>query len=105
MTSELEIPRGSVEFVGATVTEVNGLDLNQATIKMAVTASGSTHTWLTAQWDGAQWTDDDGTHRKVRTSAPVTFAADAATGSYTIYVQPTDSPETPIVRAGVIKLV
>jgi len=105
MTSELEMPRGSVDFVGATVTEVNGLDLNQATIKMAVTASGSDHTWLAAQWDGAQWTDEDGTHRKVRTSSPVTFAVDATTSSYTIYVQLTDSPEVPILRAGVIKMI
>lgn len=104
MTSELEIPRGSVEFVGATVTEVNGLDLNQATIQIAVTASGSTHTWLSAGWDGAQWTDEDGTHRKVKTTDPVTFAADGPS-AYTVYVKPTDTPETPILRAGVIKMI
>jgi hypothetical protein len=90
-------PRGTVEYVKATVTADVALTM---TVQIALTNSGSTHTWLPAEWTGSS-----GTMRTARTSSAVTF--DVATypkSTYQVYVKLTDAPEAPIIRAGQITI-
>jgi hypothetical protein len=86
-------PRGTVEFVSATVTA--DVTLNAQTVKIAI-SRGDTHTWLDAIWVGAS-----GTTRKARTQSPITFDATTYPAStYGVYVKVTDDPEVPVIRAG-----
>lgn len=86
-------PRGTSEFVKATVT--SDVTLDDQTVKIAI-SRGDDHTWLDAHWLG-----DAGTTRKVRTDSPVTFSTENYPAlTYTVFVKVTDDPEAPIIRVG-----
>jgi hypothetical protein len=94
MNTSTAIPRGSTEYVEATVTIDVTLDM---TVELALTRGNNDHTWLPATWEG-----DPGTTRTARTTVPVTFDDDYPHTAYTLYARLTDTPEEPIIRAGTI---
>lgn len=91
MTTKLTIPRGSVEYVEATVTADLTLDM---TIELSL-SRGNTHTWLPATWQGAA-----GTTRVAQTTSPITFGDDYPYSSYSLYARLADAPEAPIIYIG-----
>lgn len=97
--SDLTIPRGSVEYVTATVTADVALT-DATTVRLALTRRGEDHDWIDAAWTGAE-----GTTRACRTSNPVTFDTDTIPGDLVdVFIQLTDSTEIPIIEAGTIKI-
>lgn len=97
MAREIEIPRGSAEYVKAVVTADVNLSM---TVEMALTKTGAAHTWLPAEWTGSV-----GLTRTARTTAAQTFStANYPASSYQVYVRLTDTPELPIVKAGTVKV-
>lgn len=88
------IPRGSTEYVEATVTVDVPLDM---TVELALTRGNNDHVWLPATWQG-----DVGTTRTARTTNPVTFDDDYPRSAYSLFARLTDTPEEPIVRVGTV---
>ena len=86
------IPRGSIEYVTATVTA--DVDL---TMPAEISVSrGTASTWLPATWVG-----EVGKTRTLRTTDVIDFSeVDYPAGTYTVRVRLTDSPEVPVIRAG-----
>jgi hypothetical protein len=99
-----EIPNGSIDYIGGTVTDSNGNPLAM-TVDIAVTPAwdtDATHTWLPASWIGAA-----GATRQCQTVNPVNTAA--LTGGsdgarYGVYVRLTNTPALPIIQVGWIVL-
>ncbi len=84
------LQRGSTEFVVADVTEIGGQPLTGATVGMAIVPYGTQPTvWSTptVEFDGTS---------QLSASLLVT----AAEGTWAVYVRLTDSPEQPILLAG-----
>jgi hypothetical protein len=99
MSQPVTIPRGSVEYVKARVTADVTLD-DTVGVAISLLPSGtSTHTWLAGEWTG---TAD--TQRVARTSSAVTFDTAYPGSTYSVYVKLTDSPESPILAAGTLKV-
>jgi hypothetical protein len=96
----IEIPRGSVEYLHTPVTS----DVTLADVMVVAIAVGrtgtETYTWLPATWEGTA-----GTTRTARTTSAVTLsAASYPLRKYTIYVKLTDTPEAPIIDAGTLTI-
>lgn len=89
-------PRGTEEFI--TATAVADRTLAAQTVEIAI-SRGDTHVWLPAEWIG-----DPATTRKARTVDTVVFGDDYPRSTYEVFVRVSDSPEVPIMRAGVIKI-
>lgn len=104
----LNIVRGSIQYLDAKIT----LDIDPTgTVAIAITHNGDTKTWLPAGYTGASTpgVDDQGNDtwtRKARTSDPIDFSDPTYDdhSDYLVYVQPTDTPEAPILPAGSITL-
>lgn len=93
-----DYPRGTTEFVKATVTS-GGTTLDTQVVKIALSRSDD-HTWLDAHWIG-----DAGTTRSARTDSPVIFSdAGYPARSYGVFVKVTDDPEVPIIHVGTITI-
>lgn len=93
----IAIPRGSTEYVEASVTADVTLNMG---VELALTRGGTGHVWIPATWQG-----DPGTTRTARTAAPVTFDDDYPQPSYTLYARLTDTPEEPIIRVGTVYVI
>lgn len=91
MTNPLRLPQGTVEYVKTPVTASVSLDAQTVVISIDNKA-----TWLPAVWTG-----DVGPVRTARTSNPVTFSTK---GPMHVYVKVTDTPEIPIMNAGLIQV-
>lgn len=87
----LNIPRGSVEYITATVTADVPLTMP---VELSL-SRGDTHTWLPATWEGAP-----GETRNVRTLNVVTFDDTYEASAYSVCVRLTDNPEMPVIDAG-----
>lgn len=82
-------PIGSIEYIAATVTA--NVPLDAQTVELSV---DSGVTWLAAEWTG-----DVDTTRACRTTDPVAFP----TRTYhRCMVRLTDTPEVPVMVAGVV---
>lgn len=88
------IPRGSTEYIEATLTLDVPLDM---TVELALTRGNNDHVWLPAVWIGTV-----GTTRTAQTATPVTFDDDYPRSNYTLYARLTDTPEEPIIRVGTV---
>lgn len=103
MTS-IVIPRGSVEYVTATVTLTNppGAVLGAQAVAISIRPDDdTTHVWLPATWVGAT----PAATRQARTTSPVTFdTAGYPARTYWVFVRLVDNPETPILQAGTITI-
>lgn len=95
VTKPVYFPVGSLEYLTVTVTADVPLD-NQP---VSVSIDGA-ETWLPCVWQG-----DAGTTRKARTTSPITFEPIDGRRSMTVTVKVTDSPEVPLIRAGVVQLI
>lgn len=98
-----EIPTGSVDFVKATVTDLNGNPLTMG-VEIAITRAGETaHAWLPAGWLGAAEAE-----RECQTISPVdTAILDSVPGDgtrYGVYVRLDNSPAHTILQVGWIVL-
>lgn len=106
MTGSITIPRGSVEYVTATVTLTNppGAVLGAQTVTISIrpdTNPPTAHVWLPATWVGAT----PAATRQARTTSPVTFdTAGYPARTYWVFVRLVDNPETPILQAGTITI-
>lgn len=85
--SKRTIYRDSIEYISATVTA--DVTLDAQAVKISVDDKA---TWLTAAWTG-----DPGTTRSCRVLLNGTNMP--AAGERPVFVQITDSPETPIIAA------
>jgi hypothetical protein len=90
----ISIPRGSVEYVEATLVADVSLDMG---VEIALGRGSETKTWLPAVWAG-----DSGTTRTARTASPVEFDDTYPRSAYSLYVRLTDTPEEPITRVGTV---
>lgn len=89
------IPRGSVEYIEAVIETAD--DPASATVQLAVTAAGGTHSWLSAGWvadavfDTARqvWT------RTARTTS-VVMMANYPASTYTVFAKVTLGAEAAI---------
>jgi hypothetical protein len=100
-----EIPTGSVDFVKATVTDLNGNTLTVG-VEIAITRAAdpdAVHTWLPATWLGTAAAE-----RECQTTRPVdTAVLDGVPGDgtrYGVYVRLDNSPAHPILQVGWIVL-
>lgn len=91
----LNIPRGSIEYITATVTADIPLTMP---VELSL-SRGDTHTWLPATWEGAP-----AETRNVRTTNVVTFDDTYPQKSYSVMVRLADNPETPLIRAGELEI-
>lgn len=90
---ELEIPRGSVEYLRAKVKA--DVDLGSTGVALAIVRGDETPTWLPGTW-----VDTTGSTRVARTTAVVSFDATSyPLNIYTVKVKLTDSAEAPILHA------
>jgi hypothetical protein len=95
MTKNLSIPRGSVEYIEATVTADVSLTMP---VELSL-SRGTTHTWLPATWQGAA-----GTTRTAQTTAPITLGDDYPAAAYSLFARLTDTPEQPIIACGMVTI-
>lgn len=108
MSDQSTYPRGTVEYLQATVTA--DVDLTTQPVTIAVgNIDPSTGSWLAASWSGASWTSLDPEtnqtlyHRVCKTDTPVAFTEGAFPDLATYYevgVKIVDSPEIPVMSAG-----
>lgn len=91
----LNIPRGSIEYITATVTADVPLTMP---VELSL-SRGDQHTWLPATWEGTP-----GETRNVRTTNVVTFDDTFEHRTYSVCVRLTDNPEVPIVNAGSLNI-
>ena len=80
------IPRGSVEYIEAVIETAD--DPASATVQLAVTAAGGTHSWLSAGWvaDAVFDTARQVWIRTARTTSVVTLsAANYPASTYTVF--------------------
>jgi hypothetical protein len=91
--SEIVVTVGSVEYLYADVTADRELDSQP--VEMAVDTNPAS-----ADWAEATWVGDPGLTRSCRILLDGTLAA----GKYSVYVRITDTPEVPVVKAGVLRV-
>lgn len=87
MTTQIDIPAGSIEFLKASIT--SDVELNAQTVQISIDGKA---TWLPAVWVGTV-----GTTRTARTSSVVTWST---RGSFFVFAKIGDNPESPIVKCG-----
>jgi hypothetical protein len=92
IVTAVNFPAGSIEYVVVTVTS----DVTLGTQPVVLSLDKGV-TWLPCTWVG-----DPGTTRKARTTDTVTF--DPAMPATEVLVRVTDTPEVPIIRAGVLNV-
>lgn len=93
MSTEIEMEKGSIEYLYADVT--SDIALDQQAVEIAIAPTVQTAVWLTAAWTG-----DAGNDRTCRVLLDGTLAA----GKYMIFVKIHDNPEIPIIKAGSLKV-
>lgn len=102
----LEIAATSVEYVKVpvSVTESGAaVDPTADTVQMAFTTGSGPESgdWKTASWETDATTTPDTYYARCLVGSAVTLAA----GTYTVWVKVTDSPETPVKRAGLVRVI
>lgn len=85
---------GTEEYVRVKVTELTGAEIG---------IGGSVSILLAGQEHPAVWEGDAGAIQTARTADPVDFAG-WSPGLYSRFVRFTDSPETPLLDAGPIRV-
>lgn len=105
--TDIEIPRGSLEYITPTVRCNFDLDM---TVQIAIgRESPDVYTWLDAEWVGESVAvilrgNIPGFSRGCQTVEPVAIDETYA-GSQTVYVKLTDNPEAPIIPADKLKVI
>ena len=101
--------RGTIEYLKADVTDHEAEAVEDASLDGTIAFSiDEGQTWLDAEWVGDVFlkATDDGLRatRVARTQQPVDTTA-LTEPRYDVWVKLTDSPETPIMRAGTLRLI
>ena len=87
----LNIPRGSIEYVTATITADVTLDM-PAELSLS---RGNLHNWVPATWENTP-----AETRNLRTTNVITFGDAYPHTSYTVMIRLADNPEAPLINAG-----
>lgn len=93
MSTEIEMEKGSIEYLYADV--VSDVTLDQQVVEMALAETLASVTWLPAAWMGAS-----GLARTAR----VLLDGTVAEGKYQVFVKIHDNPEVPIIKAGTLRI-
>ena len=102
-----EIAASSVEYVRVPVSATasgSAVDPTADTVVMAFMATASepgASDWKTASWETDATTTPDTYYARCLVGSAVTLTA----GTYTVWVKVTDSPETPVKRAGLLRVI
>lgn len=102
-----EIASSSVEYVRVPVSASAAgvaVDPTADTVQMAFLATASAPVsgdWKTASWETDASTNPDTYYARCLVGSAVTLTA----GTYTVWVKVTDSPETPVKRAGLLRVI
>lgn len=100
----------SIEYVRVPVAaREDGAAVNPttSTVEMAVKTSGvpSGGDWKTAAWETDATTTPDTYYARILVGTGTAIGALAAGDTYSVWVRITDSPETPVKRAGFLRVV
>lgn len=102
-----EIAASSVEYVRVPVSATasgSAVDPTADTVQMAFLATAAAPAsgdWKTASWETDATTTPDTYYARCLVGSAVTLTA----GTYTVWVKVTDSPETPVKRAGLLRVI
>lgn len=102
-----EIAASSVEYVRVPVSATasgSAVDPTADTVQLAFMATASAPSsgdWKTASWETDTGTTPDTYYARCLVGSAVTLTA----GTYTVWVKVTDSPETPVKRAGLLRVI
>lgn len=102
-----EISTASVEYVRVAVSATaSGSAVNPTgdTVQMAFidgTATPASGDWKTASWETDTGTEPDTYYARCLVGSAVTLTA----GTYSVWVKVADSPETPVRRAGLLRVI
>lgn len=102
-----EISAASVEYVRVPVSATASgaaVDPTADTVQMAFIATAAApgvSDWKTASWETDATTTPDTYYARCLVGSAVTLTA----GTYTVWVKVTDSPETPVKRAGLLRVI
>lgn len=96
MTTEIEIPQGSVEYLYADVTCDRILDEQPVALAIATVITSVD----ADEWEEAEWVGDPDNARSARLLLDGSLPA----GKYQVFVRITDTPEVPIVKAGTLRV-
>ena len=91
--STVTMPHGSVEYLKGTVTADHDLDTQPVEVAVTATSHPGDDDWTVADWAG-----DIGTTREWR----LLLDGSLDIGGYYVNVRLTDTPESPIVGAGML---
>lgn len=91
--SDVEMVTGSVEYLHVDVT--CDVVLDQQPVEIGLGSTVDKATWTSAAWEG-----DAGTTRTCR----ILLDGSLAASKYNVFVKIHDTPEIPIVRAGVLRI-
>ena len=104
----VEVSASSVEYVRVPVYAKNNgavYDPTGDTVHMAFMSSTATpgaSDWKTASWETDATTDPDTYYARCLVGSAVTLTAGT---TYHVWVKVTDSPETPVKRAGLLRAI
>ena len=102
-----EIAASSVEYVRVPVSASEAgstVDPTADTVQMAFISGASAPAsgdWKTASWETDATTTPDTYYARCLVGSAITLTA----GTYTVWVKVTDSPETPVKRAGLLRVI
>lgn len=103
-----EISAASVEYVRVPVSATasgSAVDPTADTVQMAFLATAAAPVsgdWKTASWETDATTTPDTYYARCLVGSVVTLTAGT---TYTVWVKVTDSPETPVKRAGLLRVI
>lgn len=103
-----EISAASVEYVRVPVSATasgSAVDPTADTVQMAFLATAAAPVsgdWKTASWETDANTTPDTYYARCLVGSAVTLTAGT---TYTVWVKVTDSPETPVKRAGLLRVI
>lgn len=102
-----EISASSIEYVRVPVSATasgSAVDPTADTVQMAFLATSAAPVsgdWKTASWETDATTTPDTYYARCLVGSAITLTA----GTYTVWVKVTDSPETPVKRAGLLRVI
>lgn len=103
-----EVAASSVEYVRVPIAasaDGAAVDPTADTVVMAFIAGGASpgvSDWKTASWETDTTTTPDTYYARCLVGSAVTLTAGT---TYTVWVKVTDSPETPVKRAGLLRVI